>query len=74
MRKPWSLVMTNLMEHTDEKGHGALSLQGSWSTVMTRAWSILMRRPWDIPMTCVMEVCDDKDMEHCDYSGLGALL
>ena len=28
MRKPWSFVMTNRMEHTDEKGHGALSLQG----------------------------------------------
>ena len=24
MTKPWSLVMTSLMEHTDEKGHGAL--------------------------------------------------
>ena len=24
MRKPWSLVMTNLMDHTDEKEHGPL--------------------------------------------------
>ena len=58
MKKPWSLVMTNLMEHTDEKGLVALILQGPWSTVMTRAWSILMRRPWNILMTCVMELCD----------------
>ena len=65
--------MTNLMEHTDEKGHGALSLQGYWSTVMRRAWSILMRRPWNILMTCVMELCDDKGMEHWDYRGLGGL-
>ena len=73
MRNPWSLVMTNLMEHTDEKWHGALSLHGCWSTVMTRAWNILMRSPWNILMTCVMELCDDKSMELCDNRVLGAL-
>ena len=73
MRKPWSFVMTNLMEHTDEKGHGALSLQGCCTTVMKRAWSILMRRPWNILMTCVMELSDDKGMEQCDESVHGAL-
>ena len=31
---------------------------------MTRAWRIVMRR--------VLEHCDDKYMEHCDYMGHGA--
>ena len=48
---PWSLVMTSLMEHTDEKGHGTLRIQGSWNIVMTR--------PWNIVMAGVMEHCYD---------------
>ena len=73
MRRSLGSVMTSLMEHSDEKGHGALRLLWSWSIVMTRAWSIFMRRSWNILMTCVMKLCDDKGMEHCDYRGLGAL-
>ena len=48
---------------------------------MTRTRHIVMagvmehceEKGWSILMTCVMELCDAKGMEHCDYQGLGSL-
>ena len=50
-------VMTGVMEHFDERGHGSLRSQGSWNIVMIGAWSIVMTM----------------FMEHCDERGYGAL-
>ena len=46
-----------VMEHCDERNHGALRLQGPWSIVMKREGNIVMTG----------------FMEHCDERGHGAL-
>ena len=54
----WSIVITGLLEHCEEKGNGALWLQGHGKTWWQGSWNIVM--------TGVMEHCDGKGMEHCD--------
>ena len=53
----WSNLMTIVMEHCDEKRHGAL----------------LQKAPWSIVMTRVLEHCDDTSMENGDEKSSGAL-
>ena len=44
MKRACSIVMAMIMEHCDDKGHGAFSLKGSWIIVMTM----------------IMEHCDER--------------
>ncbi len=49
MTKPWSIVMTGIMEHCDERAMGIVM---TIENVMTMVRSIVI--------TVVMEHCDDK--------------
>ena len=49
--------MRGALDNCDDRRHGALRWQWSWSIMMTRA----------------MEHCDDTAMEHCDDKNSGAL-
>ena len=53
----WSSLMTIVMEHCDEKRHGAL----------------LRKAPWSIVMKRVLEHGDDTSMENGDEESSGAL-
>ena len=57
MTRSWNIVMTRILEHCDDKCHGALCYQVSWSIVMTG----------------FMKHCDDKGMEQWDEKCYGGL-
>ena len=61
----WNIVMTRILEHCDDKGHGALRWHGHGTLWWQEFWSIVMTR--------AMEHCGDMVMEHCDDKNYGAL-
>ena len=61
----WNIVMTRMLEHCDDKGHGALWWHGHGTLWWQEFCSIAITR--------AMEHCDDTVMEHCEEWGHGEL-
>ena len=81
MTRAWSIVITGVLEHCDEKSmdHSYEKYMEPWHDRFQGAYrqqvsrSILTTIVLSIVMTNVMKHCDEKAMDNCDDECHGAL-